>query len=381
MLLKGRGWRLYSTGTAKGRAKDIGTALFTLQPGLASVVAPRTRLDQGSPHHLSSPLSRKLSTMRDLLPSKYWTSVNCLPNAGRKRGATFSSANPHNQVVDGGIVTTCAVILAAPFGTSSVLELNSNYRREWKIHSTKLTPIKRHRRVVLIDENGKNLGDVESKIALGLAEGHGLTVTEVKDSGLGGKLPVFKMISKRELSENEKATRALARQKKKEEQFKEFKLGTRITDHDLEIKMKNICSVLTSGITVRVTVETRRRKGMSAEMFEVELERRGVMLEGITKRLKDVATRTSKKPNKVKKEAVAAEYKPIGPPAEGGESVPVLERVPEPGPEEGVAPVSQGVESEPVESEEVETSLSEPRSVSEGATEGAEEVSPLTRGS
>ena len=336
-----------------GRAKDISTALFTLQPGQASVVAPRTRLDQGCAHHLSSPLSRKLSTMRDLLPSKYWTSVNCLPNAGRKRCATFSAtvfgAYPHYQVVASGVVTTCAVILAAPFSTSSVLELNSNYRREWKIQSTKLTPIKRHRRVVLIDENGKNLGDMESKIALGLAEGHGLTVTEVKDSGLGGKLPVFKMISKRELSENEKATRALARQKKKEEQFKEFKLGTRITDHDLEIKMKNIRSVLTSGITVRVSVETRRRKGMSAEMFEAELERRGVMLEDITKRLKDVATRTSKKPNKVKKEAVAAEYKPISPPAEGGESVPVLERVPEPGPEEGVAPVSQGVESEPVE--------------------------------
>ena len=203
----------------------------------------------------------------------------------------------------------------------------TDYRRE---QSTKLTPFKRHRRVVLIGENGKNLGEMESKIALGLAEGHGLTVTEVKDSGLGGKLPV---ISKRELSENEKAKRALARQKKKEEQFKEFKLGTRISDQDLEIKMKNIRSVLTSGITVRVSVETRRRKGMSAEMFEAELERRGVMLEDITKRLKDVATRTSKKPNKVKKEAVAAEFKPISisPPAKGVESVPVLE----PGPEEG----------------------------------------------
>ena len=186
-----------------GMAKDIGTALFTLQPGQASAVAPRTRLDQGSPHHLSNPLSRKLSTVRDLLPSKYWTGVNCLPNAGRKRSTAFSAtvfgAYPHYQVVVGGIVTTCAVILAAPFGTSSVLELNSNYRREWKIQSTKLTPIKRHRRVVLIDENGKNLGEMESKIALGLAQGHGLTVTEVKDSGLGGKLPVFKMISKREL--------------------------------------------------------------------------------------------------------------------------------------------------------------------------------------
>ena len=148
--------------------------------------------------------------------------------------------------------------------------------------------------------------------------------------------------------------------------------------------MKNIHSVLNSGITVRISIETRRRKGMSAEMFEAELERRGVMLEDITKRLKDVATRTSKKPNKVKKEAVAAEYKPISisPPAEGVELVPVLERVPEPGPEEGVAPVSQGVESEPVGSEEVETSLPGPHSVSaEGATEGAKEVSPLTKDS
>lgn len=335
-------WCLYSTMKVLGKAEGITTSSTSnLQPEQTSMMASRT-----------------LSTIR---PSKYWT---CMPYAGRKGGGVLSAAlglNSTYHAEESGIATTCTVILAVPFSTSSVLDLNSNYRREWKIQSTKLTPIKRHRRVILIDENGKNLGEMESKIALGLAEGHGLTVTEVKDSDLSGKYPVFKMISKRELSEDEKAKRALARQKKKEEQFKEFKLGTRISDHDLDIKMRNIRGALTSGITVRVSIEAKRRKGVSAELFEAELERRGVMLEDITKRLKDVATKMSKKPNKVKKEAVAAEYKPINSPAEGAGS-----KRSETGPE------GTEVESENVKAE---TSLPIPQFV----PEGGEAISPLTR--
>jgi hypothetical protein len=119
------------------------------------------------------------------------------------------------------------------------------------------------------------------------------------------------MISKRELSEEEKAKRIAAKQKKKQEMFKEFKFGTRISSHDVEIKVRNIRHVLTKGITTRVFVEARRRKGMSAAMFEEELEKRGVMLGDITKKLKDVGSRTSKVPNKIKKGAVMAEFKPL----------------------------------------------------------------------
>lgn len=210
------------------------------------------------------------------------------------------------------------VVQSASLRTSSVSRWN--YQHDWMVRRAKVKPIQRHRRVVLIDEGGTSLGEMDSKIALGLAEGQGLAVMEIKEGGSQSKCPTFKMVSKRELSADEKVKRSLAMQKKKEEMVKEIKLGTRISDHDMEVKMRNIRNILSKGITVRMAVEAKRRRGMKKEEFEGELARRSLILGDVTKKLSGIATRVNK-PGKVKKGDVVAEYKPV-PPAGGVESAP-----------------------------------------------------------
>lgn len=300
-------------------------------------------------------------------------SIHATRRLGTLGGFRWAYVNP--MLSDRGIVAMG--IFSASFSTGSVIGMSSIYQREWKIPRAKLTPIRRHRRVVLLDENGKNLGEMESKIAQGLAEGHGLTVVEVKDTDKTEKYPVFKMISKRELSEDEKTKRVLVKQKKKLEMYKEFKLGTRISDHDMEIKIRNIRNILVKGVMVRVSVEAKRRKGMSAEVFQAELERRSVVLGDITKKLRDIATMSNRKLNKVKKGDVMSEYKPL-PPAEGLEAV--SQNGAELVPQKGVESAEPVVESGPEAERRVESSGSESHGVEltpeEGAESPGEETSP-----
>lgn len=211
-----------------------------------------------------------------------------------------------------------SAILTASLHTGSILRWN--YQHDWMVRRAKVKPIQKHRRVLLIDESGNNLGEMDSKIALGLAEGQGLTVMEIKEGDSKSKCPTFKVVSKKELSADEKIKRSLAMQKKKEDMVKEIKLGTRISDHDMDVKMRNIRNILSKGITVRLSVESKRRRGITKEEFAQELARRPVILGDVTKKLSGVATMVNK-PGKVKKGNVVAEFKPV-PLAGGVESVP-----------------------------------------------------------
>ena len=102
---------------------------------------------------------------------------------------------------------------------------------------SKKNPILKFRRVVLIDERGTNLGEMDSDVALGVAEGRGFKVMPVKSGGEESSSlspPFFRIVSQQSVYEEKKAKKR-AKKMVPHDILKEVKIGTKITEHDLEV--------------------------------------------------------------------------------------------------------------------------------------------------
>ena len=182
------------------------------------------------------------------------------------------------------------------------------YFRGEKILRQKVQPIQKHRRVTLIDDKGSNLGDMDGKVAMGMAQGLGLEVVLVKAAEDGKSLPVFKMATSKAIFDEQKAKKKVMATKNPQDVVKAWKIGTRISDHDLAIKVKMMERILAKGSSVRVLVEIKgRTKGMSPEALEAELEKRVTMLDEMAGMLASVGTRV--KQGQLKKGQVGALFR------------------------------------------------------------------------
>lgn len=130
-----------------------------------------------------------------------------------------------------------------------------------------------------MDENGVNLGEMESKVALGMAEGKDMKIVKVSQTSENDKegdkmpLPVFRIVSGRILYEEQRADRKKARSSV--EIIKEVHIGTKITERDMDIKIRHIKEVLEKGKSVRVYGEVRAKgKWIQPEDFQLELDKR-----------------------------------------------------------------------------------------------------------
>ena len=160
-----------------------------------------------------------------------------------------------------------------------------------QVRQAKLHPVMKYDRVVLIDERGTNLGQMNSKTALGMAEGYdlklkqvGQTIPEDPDNPLMKSVPIFRMISGKDLFDQKKEETKKAR--KSVEIIKETNIGTKITEHDMKNKVNQIKALLERGKSVRVFGEVRtKKKWIEPADFQIELNKRTEILKSVVERL------------------------------------------------------------------------------------------------
>ena len=181
------------------------------------------------------------------------------------------------------------------------------------VRKPKLNPILKQDVVILIDEEGKNLGRMDSKMALGMAEGRGFKVEHVGNqrkpvnNSIDENVPVFKMAGITAHDESQSNKKNL--RKSSSEVVKEIHFGTKITDHDKLNKLRYVVDVLERGKSVRVFSEVRAKgKWMSSEVYEEELKMRETILDNVEEHLKGIGVR--EKELKAKGKMIFAHFKP-----------------------------------------------------------------------
>jgi len=112
-------------------------------------------------------------------------------------------------------------------------------------------------RVLVIDEEGRKLGEFMTEDAVRLAEERGLDLIEVAPEG---KPPVCRIQDYGKLKYERKKKDAQARRNQVQVQLKEVKLRPKTDDHDIAVKVRHARRFLEEGNKVKVTIRFRGRK-------------------------------------------------------------------------------------------------------------------------
>ncbi len=138
----------------------------------------------------------------------------------------------------------------------------------------------RVREVRLIDENGTQVGIVPIQEALERAKQAGLDLVEVAPNA---KPPVCRILDygkyKYEMEKKEKQ----ARKKLRQSQIKEMQFRPRISEHDLEVKVKKVREFLEEGHKVRVRMRLRGREMAKLDEAMQIVHRIAEMLSDVSK--------------------------------------------------------------------------------------------------
>ena len=127
--------------------------------------------------------------------------------------------------------------------------------------------------VRLIDENGGQVGIVDTRKALQMAKDAGLDLMEVSPNS---RPPVCKIIDYGKFKYEKKKKEHLAKKKQTVIKVKEIQLRPTTDTHDLDYKIKNARSFLEDGDKVKITmlfrgrqiVQTDTGKGLMLSLFE-----------------------------------------------------------------------------------------------------------------
>lgn len=213
----------------------------------------------------------------------------------------------------------------------------------------------RARDVRLIDENGSQVGIVQLRDALMMAEERGLDLVEVAPTAVP---PVCRIMDYGKFRYEQTKKEREARKHQKQADLKEVRLKPKTDDHDLDVKAKQARRFLLAGDKVKFTVRFRGR-----EMAHPDIGRE--MLEQMAEELRDVAT-VEQRPlmeGRALSLMLAPSTKPKPqrerPPASQGQSQAARPPAPEPAPEppanvESPAP-SGAVDEDDLEAEEKES--------------------------
>jgi len=124
--------------------------------------------------------------------------------------------------------------------------------------------------VRLIDENGENVGVVDTASAQERAVEVGLDLVEVSPNA---DPPVCKIMDYGKYKYEEQKRKNEARKKQKTITIKEIKMRPNIDTHDYDTKMKSVNSFLDAGDKVKVTLRFRGRELAHQELGRRVLER------------------------------------------------------------------------------------------------------------
>jgi translation initiation factor IF-3 len=111
--------------------------------------------------------------------------------------------------------------------------------------------------VLVIDEEGRKLGEFMTEDAVRLAEERGLDLIEVAPEG---KPPVCRIQDYGKLKYERKKKDAQARRNQIQVQLKEVKLRPKTDDHDIAVKVRHARRFLEEGNKVKVTIRFRGRE-------------------------------------------------------------------------------------------------------------------------
>lgn len=112
-------------------------------------------------------------------------------------------------------------------------------------------------RVLVIDEEGKKLGEFLTEDAIRLAEERGLDLIEVAPNG---RPPVCRIQDYGKLKYEKKKKDAVARKHQVQVQIKEVKLRPKTDEHDIGVKVRHARRFLEEGNKVKVTIRFRGRE-------------------------------------------------------------------------------------------------------------------------
>ncbi len=112
-------------------------------------------------------------------------------------------------------------------------------------------------RVLVIDEDGKKLGEFLTRDAIQLAADRGLDLIEVAPQA---RPPVCKIGDYGQLKYERKKKAAAARRNQVQVQLKEVKVRPKTDDHDMAVKVRHARRFLEDGNKVKVTVRFRGRE-------------------------------------------------------------------------------------------------------------------------
>ncbi len=133
--------------------------------------------------------------------------------------------------------------------------------------------------MLVIDENGVQLGAMDTRDAIRLARERGLDLVEVASTA---RPPVCKILDYGKLKYTKKKKTQEAKKKQVTQNVKEIQLRPRTEDHDLETKFRHIVEFIKRGDKVKITVMFRGR--------EVAYAQQGFdMLRRVMESLKEIA--------------------------------------------------------------------------------------------
>ncbi|MSQ02467.1 MAG: translation initiation factor IF-3 [Myxococcales bacterium] len=112
-------------------------------------------------------------------------------------------------------------------------------------------------RVLVIDDAGEKLGEMDTSEALALARERGLDLVEVAPMA---RPPVCKVADYGKLKYERKKREAEARRNQVIVEIKEIKLRPKTDDHDFDVKLRAVERFLADGDKVKVTVRFRGRE-------------------------------------------------------------------------------------------------------------------------
>lgn len=112
-------------------------------------------------------------------------------------------------------------------------------------------------RVMLVDEDGKRLGEFLTPDAIQFARDHGTDLVEVAP---GERPPICRLGDWGKMKYARQKAAAASRRKQVQSSMKEVKVRPKTDDHDIEVKIRNAQRFLDRGDRVKITVWFRGRE-------------------------------------------------------------------------------------------------------------------------
>lgn len=124
-------------------------------------------------------------------------------------------------------------------------------------------------RILVIDENGKNLGEMDTRAALETARERGFDLVEVQPKA---EPPICKILNFGQFQYEQEKTRSKQKARQKKVGIKAVRISFRISDHDLETKYRQAEKFLNQGNKVKIDVVLRGREKAYVEEAKTTME-------------------------------------------------------------------------------------------------------------